>query len=153
LGHRCKAAKVDGVLRWLGARVPNNMATIEIITGDQPNPDPSWLDFVKTSKAIYAIRSWLRQHDVVPESNENGSGQKLSVGIVVEVRDVKGVLRLITKCLDGLDVNIVDLKISGEGRIQQDAFTLQVNNLGHLQEVIRQLKRIPNVLNVSKSTK
>ena len=48
---------------------------------------------------------------------------------------------------------VVDLKISGEGRIKQDAFTLQVDNPAHLQEVIRQLKRLPNVLHVTKSTK
>ncbi len=73
--------------------------------------------------------------------SEHGTGQKMLAGIVVEVRDVKGMLRQITKCMDGLDVNIVDLKISGEGRIKQDAFTLQVDDPGHLQEVIRQLKQ------------
>ncbi len=153
LGHRCVKAKVDGVERGLRSRVPNNMATIEIITGDAPNPDVGWLHFVKTSKALYAIRSWLRQHNALPEWGEQGMGQKMLAGIVVDVRDVKGMLRQITKALDSLDVNIVDLKISGEGRIKQDAFTIQVDDQGHLQEVIRQLKHIPNVLNVSKSTK
>lgn len=153
LGHRCVGAKVDGVKRALRSRVPNNMATIEIICGDVPHPEVSWLNFVKTSKALYAIRSWLRQHHALPEWGEQGIRQKLLVGIVVEVRDVKGILRQITKCLDGLDVNIVDLKISGEGRIKQDALTIQVDDQGHLQEVIRQLKHLPNVLNVSKLPK
>ncbi len=113
-----------------------------------------WLNFVKTSRAYAYIRSWLRQHDLLQDSGAEGSiGQKLSVGIMIDVRDVKGMLRQITKCMDGLDVNIVDLKISGEGRIKQDTFTLQVDDTGHLQEVMRQLKHIPNVLNVSKLTK
>ncbi|UJS25411.1 ACT domain-containing protein [Thiothrix winogradskyi] len=119
----------------------------------QVNPDVGWLHFVKTSKALYAIRSWLRQHNALPEWGEQGMGQKMLAGIVLDVRDVKGMLRQITKALDSLDVNIVDLKITGEGRIKQDAFTIQVDDQGHLQEVIRQLKHIPNVLNVSKSTK
>ena len=153
LGHRCQKAIVDGVERALRSRVPNNMATIEVITGDESNPDPDWLNFVKTSKAIYAIRSRLRQQERLPEWGDQDEGQKMQAGIVMEVRDVKGMLRLITKSLDGLDVNIVDLKISGEGRIKQDAFTLQVDNPAHLQEVIRQLKRLPNVLHVTKSTK
>ncbi len=34
LGHRCVGAKVDGVERPLRSRVPNNMATIEIIRAD-----------------------------------------------------------------------------------------------------------------------
>lgn len=153
VGHRCIGAKVDGQVLPLRSRVPNNMATIEILTGKEPMPQVSWLNFVKTSKAHSNIRTWLRQHNELPDWKENATGQKISAGIVVDVRDVKGMLRQITKCMDGLDVNIVDLKISGEGRIKQDTFTLQVDDIGHLQEVIRQLKHIPNVLNVSKLTK
>ncbi|OQX02772.1 MAG: hypothetical protein BWK73_41625 [Thiothrix lacustris] len=154
VGHHCIGAKVDGQELPLRSRVPNNMATIEILTDKNAHPQVVWLNFVKTSRAYAYIRSWLRQHDLLQDSSEEGSvGQKLSVGIVIDVRDVKGMLRQITKCMDGLDVNIVDLKISGEGRVKQDTFTLQVDDTGHLQEVMRQLKHIPNVLNVSKLTK
>lgn len=153
VGHHCTGAKVDGRELPLRSRVPNTMATIEILTNKAHKPQLSWLNFVKTSRAYASIRTWLRQHDAMPERGDNVDGQKMSVGVVVEVRDIKGMLRQITKCLDGLDVNIVDLKISGEGRIKLDTFTLQVDDQGHLQEVIRQLKRIPNVLNASKLTK
>lgn len=149
VGHHCVSAKVNGV-RWsLRSRIPNNMATIEIITDDNATPQLSWLNFVKTSRAISNIRAWLRQNGEQPEN----SGQKITAGIEVEVRDIKGMLRQITKCLDNLDVDIIDLHISGEGRVKQDTFTLMVDDQGHLQEVIRQLKHIPNVLNVSKLTK
>jgi guanosine-3',5'-bis(diphosphate) 3'-pyrophosphohydrolase len=154
IGHRCTGAKVDGrEVESLRSRVPNTMSTIEILTGTEPNPDVGWLNFVKTSKAHANIRTWLRQHNALPERGEGGDGQKILAGIVVEVRDVKGMLRQLTKAMDGLDVNIVDLKISGEGRVKEDTFTLQVDDQGHLQEVMRQLKRIPNVLNVSKLAK
>lgn len=150
VGHRCIGAKVDGQERSLRTRVPNNMATIEIITGKEPAPQLGWLNFVKTSKAHSNIRSWLRQHSELSEWGAGDPDQKISVGLVVEVRDVKGMLRQITKCMDGLDVNIVDLKISGEGRIKQDSFTVQVDDQGHLHELIRLLKQIPNVLGVSR---
>jgi (p)ppGpp synthase/HD superfamily hydrolase len=50
-------------------------------------------------------------------------------------------------------VNIIDLNITGEGQVKQDTLIIQVNDLGHLQEVMRQLKHIPNVLNVSRLMK
>lgn len=153
IGHRCKGGIVDGRKLSPRSRLPNTMATIEILTAEESNPEVSWLNFVKTSRARSSIRTWLRQHNALPERGESGDGEKLSVGVVVEVRDIKGMLRQITKHLDSLDVNIIDLKISGEGRTKQDTFTLQVDDLEHLQEVIRQLKRIPNVLNVSRLTK
>lgn len=153
IGHHCVGAKVDGRELSPRSRLPNTMATIEILTREDQKPDVSWLNFVKTSKAHSSIRNWLRQHNALPEWGEGSSGEKMQAGLVVTVRDVKGMLRQITKCMDGLDVNIVDLKISGEGREKEDAFTLQVDNEEHLHEVMRQLKRIPNVLHVSKVTK
>lgn len=79
--------------------------------------------------------------------------QKFSAGLVIDVRDVKGMLHHITRCLDDLDVNIVDLNITGSGHVKQDTLIVQVNDLEHLQAVMRQLKHIPNVLNVSRLTK
>ena len=80
-------------------------------------------------------------------------GQKFSAGITIDVRDVKGMLHHITKCLDDMDVNIEDLTITGEGNVKQDSLILQVTDIVHLQEVMRQLKHIPNVLNVSRTMK
>ena len=80
-------------------------------------------------------------------------GQKFSAGLTIDVRDVKGMLHHITKCLDDMDVNIVDLTITGEGQVKQDTLIIQVTDIEHLQEVMRQLKHIPNVLNVSRLIK
>jgi RelA/SpoT family (p)ppGpp synthetase len=153
VGHHAVEGKIDGQLLPLRSRIPNNMATIEIITDKDAHPQVGWLSFVKTSRAYAYSRTYLRHHGLLQEHERDGLGQKLLVGVMIEVRDVKGMLRQITKCMDGLDVNIVDLKISGEGRVKQDTFTLQVDDAGHLQEVMRQLKHIPNVLTVTKLTK
>lgn len=149
VGNHCVAAKVEGELRPLRSRLPNNMATVEIITRNEATPQRAWLSFVKTSKASSAIRNWLRQQG----EDCAHRGQKINAGILVTVRDIKGMLRQVTKCLDNMDVDILDLHISGEGGTKQDVFTIQVDDKGHLQEVIRQLKQVPNVLDVSKLTK
>lgn len=80
-------------------------------------------------------------------------GKKFLAEIVIEVRDVLGMLHNITKRLAEMDVNIENLNITGVGSVKQDRLTIQVNDLRHLQEAMRQLKRIPNVLNVSRLTK
>ncbi len=80
-------------------------------------------------------------------------GQKFSTGIVIDVRDVKGMLHHITKCMDDMDVNIVDLNITGEGQIKRDTLIIQVRDITHLQQVMRQLKHIPNVEDVTRLLK
>ena len=84
---------------------------------------------------------------------QDTQAQKFLAGVVVDVRDVKGMLSQITSCLNAMDVSITDLTITGDGNIKQDTLIIEVNDLEHLQEVIRQLKHIPNVLNVSRLTK
>ena len=79
--------------------------------------------------------------------------QKFSTGIVIDVRDVKGMLAHITKCLDDMDVNIVDLNITGEGQIKRDTLIIQVRDITHLQQVMRQLKHIPHVEDVTRLLK
>ncbi|MFN3785671.1 MAG: TGS domain-containing protein, partial [Thiothrix sp.] len=149
VGHHCKGAKIDGRVEYtLRSRIPNSMATIEIITDASVSPQVEWLNFVKTSRATANIRTWLRQHGMMLREELTGR-QKQTVALNVNVRDVKGVLRQITKVLDSLDADIVDLKISGEGRIKTDSFTLQVDDQNHLQEVIHQLKRVQHVLSVN----
>ena len=79
--------------------------------------------------------------------------QMFDTGVVIDVRDVKGMLHHITKCLDDMDVNIVDVNITGEGQVKQDTLIIQVRDLEHLQQVMRQLKHIPNVEDVTRLLK
>lgn len=152
IGHHCAGAKIDGRLEYLlRSRIPNTMATIEILTAADAHPQVEWLSFVKTSRAQSSIRAWLRQHGML-RGEERKEAEKQLATLCIEIRDVKGVLRQITKVLDSLDINIVDLKITGEGRIKQDILTIQVDDQTHLQAAIHQLKRLQHVLHVRPQT-
>ncbi len=62
IGHRCKAAKVNGKLVPLNYILESG-DRVEIITGNEEKPSRDWLDFVKTSKAKNAIKNFLRKQE------------------------------------------------------------------------------------------
>ncbi len=62
IGHRCRAAKVNGKLVPLDYRLKSG-DKVEIITGNVEKPSRSWLNFVKTSKARHAIRAFIRKEE------------------------------------------------------------------------------------------
>ncbi len=62
IGHRCKAAKVNGKLVPLNYTLKSG-DRVEIITGNEERPNRDWLDFVKTSKAKQSIKSFLRREE------------------------------------------------------------------------------------------
>jgi len=74
VGHRCKSAKVNGKMVPLNYTL-NSGDKVEIITGNEERPSRSWLNFVKTSKAIHAIKSFIRKE-------ENERARKLGESLV-----------------------------------------------------------------------
>ena len=64
LGDACVACKTNGQLTPLSERLESGVR-IEIITAKDAQPNPSWLNFVKTAKARSAIRHFLKyqQHE------------------------------------------------------------------------------------------
>ncbi|WP_456420277.1 RelA/SpoT family protein [Thermovibrio sp.] len=62
VGHRCRAAKVNGKLVPLNYTLKSG-DKVEIITGSEERPSRDWLNFVKTSKARHAIRSFIRKEE------------------------------------------------------------------------------------------
>lgn len=60
VGYRCIGAKVDGKLVPLNTELKSGQ-TVEIITSDTHRPSYAWLKFVKTSKAIGAIKRYIRK--------------------------------------------------------------------------------------------
>ena len=62
IGHRCKAAKVNGKLVPLNYTLESG-DRVEIITGNEEKPSRDWLEFVKTSKAKNAIKNFLRKQE------------------------------------------------------------------------------------------
>ena len=80
VGHRCVAARVDHELIPLSAELSNGNQ-VEIITAPYANPNPAWLDYVKTSRARSRIRQFLRgiQQDSASSLGEKMLGQELRV--------------------------------------------------------------------------
>ena len=74
VGHRCRAAKVNGKLVPLNYTLKSG-DKVEIITGSEERPSRDWLNFVKTSKARHAIKSFIRKE-------ENERARKLGESLV-----------------------------------------------------------------------
>ncbi len=60
VGFKCIGAKVDGKIVPLNKEL-NSGQTIEIITSETQKPSLAWLKFVKTGKALAAIKKYFRQ--------------------------------------------------------------------------------------------
>lgn len=60
VGYHCIGAKVDGRMVPLNTELKSGQ-TVEIITSDTHYPSYAWLKFVKTSKAIGAIKRYIRK--------------------------------------------------------------------------------------------
>jgi len=59
IGNSCISAKVNGTIASLKQKIENG-DQIEIITAKNAKPSPNWLQFVNTSKARYAIKSFIK---------------------------------------------------------------------------------------------
>lgn len=73
IGHRCMGAKVDNEYSLLSHKLESGQ-TIEIITAQEPNPSPEWLNFVATHRARSGIRNYLKQ---LPDSTTIPLGRRL----------------------------------------------------------------------------
>jgi GTP pyrophosphokinase len=73
VGHRCIAATVNGEQVPLKSELSSG-DTVSIETGRQPQPNPEWLNFVKTARARTAIRQFLRSSS---DADSRALGQKL----------------------------------------------------------------------------
>jgi GTP pyrophosphokinase len=66
LGHRCRGARVDGVMVPLVTPLENGQR-VEILTVKQGNPSRDWLNpnlgYLKTHRARSKVRTWFKQRD------------------------------------------------------------------------------------------
>ncbi len=60
VGYHCIGSKVDGKMVPLNTELKSG-ETVEIITSESQRPSYAWLKFVKTSKAIGAIKRYIRK--------------------------------------------------------------------------------------------
>ncbi len=102
VGHKCRAAKVNGKLVPLNYTLKNG-DKVEIITGSEEKPSRDWLNFVKTSKARHAIRSFIRKE-------ENERARKLGESLVD-----KAIRKLSGKSLNTLDEEEIQEKLKPLG--------------------------------------
>jgi GTP pyrophosphokinase len=123
VGHRCKAAKVNGKLVPLNYRLQSG-DRVEIITGNEERPSRDWLSFVKTSKARHAIRSFLRKLEneralKVGENLLNKAVRKLSEKSLDTLKTEAGFFeKLRSLGYASLDSLLVDL---GFGKLDPDS--------------------------------
>jgi len=62
LGNRCRGVRIDRRVAALSTPLQNGQ-TVEIITQENAQPSPMWLDYVVTPRARNAIRHYLRNMD------------------------------------------------------------------------------------------
>ncbi len=66
LGHRCRGARVDGVMVPLNTALENGQR-VEILTVKQGSPSRDWLNpqlgYVRTHRARSKVRTWFKQRD------------------------------------------------------------------------------------------
>ncbi|PZP64949.1 MAG: guanosine-3',5'-bis(diphosphate) 3'-pyrophosphohydrolase [Azospira oryzae] len=79
IGNRCVAAKINYELMPLRTELKNG-DQVEIITASHAKPNPSWLNYVVTSKARFEIRHFLRtmQYEESAELGERLLAQAMS---------------------------------------------------------------------------
>jgi GTP pyrophosphokinase len=78
IGHRCRGAKVDGVIVPLNTELKTG-ERVEILTAKEGGPSRDWLNsdlgYIKTSKARTKVQHWFRQLNI--EQNIAGGRQLL----------------------------------------------------------------------------
>jgi guanosine-3',5'-bis(diphosphate) 3'-pyrophosphohydrolase len=61
IGHKTSAARVNGKMVTLGAKLKNG-DIVEIITSKSAKPSTKWLDYAKTTMARRKIRAYVTEH-------------------------------------------------------------------------------------------
>ena len=75
-----------------------------------------------------------------------------NVGLRVVVVDQRGVLAKVATAIAGAGCNIANVSIdNNESRYATNSFTLQVTDRQHLARVMRALRRIPEVVRITRS--
>lgn len=94
IGNHCVAARVNRQLAPLSTHL-NNGQTVEIITHEKANPDPTWLNFVVSGKARGSIRNFIKDQ----KQNEITTlSERLLQDQVLTIKGTEGVSMQFAKC-------------------------------------------------------
>ena len=92
IGHRCRGAKVNGVI----APLTHTLRTgeqVEILTGNDCSPNANWIDpnlgYLKTPRALNKVKVWLKEQG---KSEHSLMGQQILDKAVRRIKPRKGFL-------------------------------------------------------------
>ncbi|MDR2507942.1 MAG: RelA/SpoT family protein [Candidatus Accumulibacter sp.] len=148
IGHHCIAAHIDQKLMPLSTELSSGNQ-VEIITSPTAKPAPAWLSYVKTGRARSKIRHFLKSMQQEGES-EIAQGELSNVRLRVSVKNVKGILNLVTNSIARAGVNIEQADMSREslGLFRDIHFIVQVSGRRQLADLMRALRRIPEIVRI-----
>ncbi|MCY3870417.1 MAG: RelA/SpoT family protein [Gemmatimonadetes bacterium] len=138
IGNRCVGARIDSQMVPLSTPLETGQ-TVEIITSPHQRPHRDWLDFVKSAKARSCIRRVLREW-------ETDQTETFTATIQVTGRDRTNLLSDMTQVMSNLGVPIVGASIETEREEFNNQFQVEIKNADHLEELLQNLRRIPNVM-------
>jgi GTP pyrophosphokinase len=113
LGHRCRGARVDGVMVPLNTTLENGQR-VEVITAKEGEPSRDWLNtalgYLITHRARSKVRTWFRQRDV---------GEQVALGrnlLDKEIKRLGAVEPNLEKLAQRLQFNKLDEFLAALGR-------------------------------------
>lgn len=135
LGHRCRGARVDGVMVPLNTALENGQR-IEIITAKEGEPSRDWLNtalgYLVTHRARSKVRTWFRQRDV---------GEQVALGRTLldkEIKRLGAVEPNLEKLAQRLQFNRLDefLAALGRGDVGQRDLVQALQDAGKLAPAV-----------------
>ncbi len=144
LGLRCAAARVDGRSAPLHSLLQTG-SRVEVIPSDDVRPEAQWLDFVKSRKARTQIRRHLR--DRLAEADWPRT-------IVIEIlgSDRDGFLLDVTRIVSGLDISILEGRVSTRDGQVGDRFVVSVPGQVAYDSLFKDLRALGGIEEVRDAT-
>lgn len=128
IGHRCRGAKVNGVIAPLTHTLQTG-EQIEILTGNDCSPNLNWIDlnlgYLKTPRAINKVKAWLKQQG---QGKHSLIGQQILDKAVQRIKPREGYL---TKLLQYF-------KLPDTGRLWVSLGRNGINN-GQLNHALKEI--------------
>jgi GTP pyrophosphokinase len=93
-----------------------------------------------------------RRIDVEWDKGEQ-SAASYTVRLTVKVEDRKGILADVSTKVAGINTNIKTMEATTDDREGRIEMTVEINDLKHLEKVIKSLRGVDGVLNVERATR
>ncbi len=94
-----------------------------------------------------------RRIEVEWDKGENSTTPAYTVRLTIQVEDRKGILAEVSSKVAGINTNIKTMEATTDEREGRIDMTVEINDLKHLEKVIKSLRGVDGVLNVERSTR